>query len=164
MIPIPRQLEVARPSSPAQTEPRAALSTSASTFNQFYAAQNGIRIQGPGAGLGLVINRRIAASRSMPDALNSARPGLRAGNQPGHPDVGARRKSDYLLILDSQTPFATKLMAELAAAGLQACRVSDTESAKQLVSRKSRPTLVLDLRYAALPLTAAFLIGGALAR
>lgn len=161
---IPGQLEVARSSSPAKTKPRAALSTSVSTFNRFYATQNGIRVQGPGAGLGLVINRRIAASRSRRSAFNSVGAPLPAGTQPGQRVLGGSRKSDYLLIVDSEAPFATKLITELAAAGLETYRASDAESAKQLVSRQSRPTVVLDLRYAALPLTAALLIGEALPR
>jgi len=140
------------------------LSTSASTFNRFYAAQNGIRVQGPGAGLGLVIYRRIAASRRARSAFNSVGPRLRAGTQPGQRVLGASRKSDYLLIVDSGAPFATNLIAELAAAGLDTCRTSDAASARQLLSRKSRRTVVLDLRYAAVPLAAAHLIGEARAR
>jgi hypothetical protein len=151
--PIPGPLEAARPSSPPKTASRAGLTTSASIFNRFYAAQNGIRVQGPGAGLGLAINRRIAASRSPQQA-----------SQPGQRVFGSNRKSDYLLIVDSEAPFAIKLRAELAAAGLKTYLASDAESAKQALSRRSRPTVVLDLRYAALPLTAALLIGEALVR
>jgi hypothetical protein len=127
--------------------------TSASIFNRFYAAQNGIRIQGPGAGLGLAINRRIAASRSVRSASYSTGPQLRGCNQPTQP-VGSSRRSDYLLIVDSEAPFATKLTAELAAFGLETLRASDAESAKRLLTDKSRRAVVLDLRYAALPLNA----------
>jgi hypothetical protein len=160
--PTPGQLDT-RPSSPAKTTRRAGLSTSASVFNRFYAAQNGIRVQGPGAGLGLAINRRIAASRSTQRGANSVGSVPQAG-KPGQRVLGSSRKADYLLIVDSQAPFATKLVAELAAAGLKPYLASDAESAKQLLALKSRSTVVLDLRYAALPLTAAFLIGEALAR
>jgi hypothetical protein len=148
------RLEVASPGSPARTMPRAALSTSASIFNRFYAAQNGIRVQGPGAGLGLAINRRIAALRSGRRASNSIGPTLRAGNEPRQ-RAGNSRRSDYLLIVDSKGPFATELTAELAAVGLESFRACDAESAKQLLSRTARPTVVLDLRYAALPLVGA---------
>jgi hypothetical protein len=158
------QLEAARLSSPAKPARRAALSTSVSIFNQFYAAQNGLRVQGPGAGLGLAINRRIAASRRPRNASNPVGPSLRAGNQPGQRVLGSHRKSDYLLIVDSEAPFGSKLLAELVAAGLETYRTSDAESARQLAAGKSRPTIVLDLRFAALPIAAALLIGEALAR
>jgi orotidine-5'-phosphate decarboxylase len=72
-------------------------------------------------------------------------------------------KSDYLLIIDGEAPFAAKLTAELAAVGLETIRASDAESAKQLLAR-SRTPVVLDLRYAALPITAALPIAEALTR
>ena len=133
-------------------KPHAALGTSVSVFQSFYSAQNKLRLQGPGAGLGLTINRRIGASR---DAAIPDRRGDRAGNQSQQRFARNHHRSDYLLIVAGDAPYATELTSELAAVGVATLRASDARSMKQLFAHRSPPPVVIDLRYAALPMPAA---------
>jgi hypothetical protein len=133
-------------------KPHAAVSTSVSVFQRFYSAQNDLRLRGPGAGLGLTINRRIGASR---EAAMSDRRGDRTGNQSQQRGARNLHRSDYLLIVAGDAPFATELTSELAAVGVATLRASDTHSTKRLLAHRSPPPVVIDLRYAGLPMPAA---------
>jgi hypothetical protein len=124
------------------------VSTSVSGFQKFYTAQNDLRLHGPGAGLGLAINRRIKASRDR--AVSDPR-GDRAGNQSQQRGARNGHRSDYVLIVADDAPFATQLTSELAAVGIATLTASDTDSTKQLLAQRSPPPVVIDLRYAGLP-------------
>jgi hypothetical protein len=137
---------------PDSGKPQAAVSTSASVFQGFYSAQNDLRLHGPGAGLGLTINRRIGASR---DAARWDHLGDRAAKQSQRRAARNLHRSDYLLIIAGDAPYATELTNELAAVGLAALRTSDAHATKQLLAHRSPPPVVIDLRYAALPMPAA---------
>jgi hypothetical protein len=128
------------------------VSTSVSGFQKFYTAQNDLRLHGPGAGLGLTINRRIQASRDR--AVSDPR-GDRAGNQPQQRAARNGHRSDYVLIVADDAPFATQLTSELAAFGIATLTASDTDSTKQLLAQRSPPPVVIDLRYAGLPVPVA---------
>jgi DNA-binding response OmpR family regulator len=62
-------------------------------------------------------------------------------------------KSDYVLIVDGSAAFANHLESELASAGLETVRVSDVETARQMLVAMSPGAVVLDLRFAGLPRT-----------
>jgi hypothetical protein len=150
--PIPGRPKVVQSSVPDSGKPHAAVSTSVSAFQRFYNAQNDLRLHAPGAGLGLTINRRIMASR---ERAISQRRGDRAGNQPQQHAARNLHRSDYVLIVAGDAPFATQLTSELAAVGVATLRASDTYSTKQLLAQRSPPPVVIDLRYAGLPILAA---------
>jgi hypothetical protein len=152
MKPIPGRPEVVQPSLPASGKPHAAVSTSVSVFQKFYTAQNDLRLHGPGAGLGLTINRRIKASRDR--AISDPR-GDRANNHSQQRAARNLHRSDYVLIVAGDAPFATQLTSELAAVGVATLRASDTHSTRQLLAYRSPPPVVIDLRYAGLPIPAA---------
>jgi hypothetical protein len=152
MNPIQGRRKVVHTSLPDSTKPHAAVSTSVSVFQRFYTAQNELRLRGPGAGLGLTINRRIVASR---DAAISDRRGDRAGNQSQQRAARNLHKSDFVLIVPGDAPFATQLTSELAAVGVATLRASDTHSTKLLLGHRLPRPVVIDLRYAALPIPGA---------
>jgi ActR/RegA family two-component response regulator len=58
-----------------------------------------------------------------------------------------------LLIVDADAPFALDLTTELEAAGVATLHASDTHAAKRLLSHRTPPPVVIDLRYARLPLS-----------
>jgi ActR/RegA family two-component response regulator len=64
---------------------------------------------------------------------------------PGSRDL---TRSDYLLIVDSDAPFAMQLKTELATVGLEALRVADAEAAQQILVELSPQAIVVDLRLA----------------
>jgi len=138
------------------------VSTSISIFRNFYTTQSGKRVRGPGAGLGLAINRGIGASRAA--SLATALKGLpnAAGQHSGRAEVRNSRKADYLLIVNGYGRFASLLRSELEAAGIETLRASDRESAKQMLMRRSPRTVVLDIRHAGLPKRSVALVSEAL--
>ena len=122
-------------------------------FRKFYRAENGIRMGSPGAGLGLAINRRIIESHGGQVAATSGGPGQGACFQFTLPVAKSVTRSDYILIVDGDAAFARLLKTELATVGLETLRASDAETAEQMLARTSPRAVVLDLRYAGLPLT-----------
>jgi CheY-like chemotaxis protein len=122
-------------------------------FRKFYRAENGLRMGGPGAGLGLAINRRIVESHGGQVGVRSAGPGRGARFQFTLPFAQKVTKSDYVLIVDGDAAFARLLKAELASVGLEGLRASDAEAARQMLAETSPRAIVLDLRFAGLPVT-----------
>jgi Osmosensitive K+ channel histidine kinase len=120
-------------------------------FRKFYRAENGLRMRGPGAGLGLAINRRIIESHGGQVAATSAGPGKGARFQFTLPLARGLTTSDYVLIVDGDAAFARLLKTELAAIGLETLRASDSETAAQLLAGTSPRAVILDLRFAGLP-------------
>ncbi len=120
-------------------------------FRKFYRAENGLRMRGPGAGLGLAINRRIIESHGGQVAATSAGPGKGARFRFTLPVARGLTKSDYVLIVDGDAAFARLLKTELAAVGLETLRASDAETAAQLLAGTSPRAVILDLRFAGLP-------------
>jgi len=120
-------------------------------FRKFYRAENGLRLRGPGAGLGLAINRRIIESHGGQVSATSAGPGKGARFRFTLPRARGLTKSDYVLIVDGDSAFARLLKTELAAVGLDTLRASDVETAAQLLAGTSPRAVILDLRFAGLP-------------
>lgn len=120
-------------------------------FQKFYRAANGLRMRGPGAGLGLAINQRIVESHGGQIGASSGGPGKGARFQFTLPVAPDLTKSDYVLIVDGDAAFARLLKAELATAGLETLRVPDTETAHQMLIGTSPRAIVIDLRFAGLP-------------
>jgi CheY-like chemotaxis protein len=117
-------------------------------FRKFYRAENGLRMRGPGAGLGLAINRRIVESHGGEVSASSGGPGKGARFQFSLPLARDLKKSDYVLIVDGDAAFAKLLKAELANVGLETLRASDAESAHKMLVDTSPRAIVLDLRFA----------------
>ena len=122
-------------------------------FHKFYRVENGIGTNGPGAGLGLAINRQIVESHGGQVAATSEGPGKGANFQFTLPVARSVTKSDYVLIVDGDAAFAKLLKTELAATGLDTLRASDAETAERMLAGTSPRAVVLDLRYAGLPTT-----------
>ena len=122
-------------------------------FEKFYRAENGIRMRGPGAGVGLTINRRIVESHGGQVAATSKGPGKGARFHFTLPLAQSVGRSDYVLIVDGDAAFAKLLKTELALTGLETLRASDAETAEQMLAATSPRAVVLDLRYAGLPTT-----------
>ncbi|MEA2655933.1 MAG: hypothetical protein QOI23_1298 [Chloroflexota bacterium] len=119
-------------------------------FRKFYRAENGVRMRGPGAGLGLAINRRIVESHGGQVVASSGGPGNGARFHFSLPVERDPKRSDYVLIVDGDAAFARLLKTELANVGVETLRASDTETAKQLLMETSPRAIVLDLRLAGL--------------
>ena len=120
-------------------------------FRKFYRAENGLRMRGPGAGLGLAINRRIVESHGGQVAATSRGPGKGALFRFTLPVARDLAKSDYVLIVDGDATFARLLKTELARVGLETLRASDAETARQMLADTSPRAIVVDLRLAGLP-------------
>ena len=63
-----------------------------------------------------------------------------------------------MLIVDADAPFAMELTTELEAAGVATLRASDAHTAKRLLSHRTPPPVVIDLRYARLPIAPAAVV------
>ena len=120
-------------------------------FRKFYRAENGLRMRGLGAGLGLAINRRIVESHGGQVAATSGGAGKGARFQFTLPVARDVTKSGYVLIVDGDAAFARLLKTELTAVGLETLRVSDAETAQQMLVDTSPQAIVLDLGLAGLP-------------
>ena len=120
-------------------------------FRKFYRAENGLRMRGPSAGLGLSINRRIVESHGGQVAASSGGPGKGSRFQFTLPVARDLTKSDYVLIVDGDAAFARLLKTELAAVGLKTIRACDAETAQQMLAETSPRAIVLDLTFAGLP-------------
>jgi len=120
-------------------------------FRKFYRAENGLRMRGLGAGLGLAINRRIVESHGGQVAATSGGAGKGARFQLTLPVARDVTKSGYVLIVDGDAAFARLLKTELTAVGLETLRVSDAETAQQMLVDTSPQAIVLDLGLAGLP-------------
>jgi CheY-like chemotaxis protein len=120
-------------------------------FRKFYRAKNGLHMRGPGAGLGLAINRRIVESHGGQVAAISGGPGQGAIFQFTLPVARDLTKSDYVLIVDGDAAFARLLKTELASGGLETLRASDAETAQKMLVVSAPQAIVLDLGLAGLP-------------
>jgi CheY-like chemotaxis protein len=114
-------------------------------FRKFYRTDVGVRGRGPGAGLGLAINRRIIEAHGGQVSASSRGRGKGARFQFTLPVAGTAPKAGYILIVEDDPAFAKLLKAEFAIVGLETIRAADGETAQQLISGTMPRAIVLDL-------------------
>lgn len=114
-------------------------------FRKFYRADNGIHKRGPGAGVGLAINKRIVESHGGQVTAGSEGPGRGARFQFTLPASSNLPAADYVLIVECEAAFAKLLKNEFAAIGLDTLRACDADTAQQIVWKRAPRAMVLDV-------------------
>ncbi len=116
-----------------------------SLFRKFYRAQNGVRRLGPGAGLGLAINRMIIEGHG--GKVEVASKGLGKGARFTF-TLPVSRPGDMtgdVLIIEDDAAFASLMKAEFGALGLTTVRAADAETAERLLAAMTPRAIILDL-------------------
>lgn len=114
-------------------------------FRKFYRADSSVRRRGPGAGLGLAINRRIIEAHGGHVEASSKGRGMGARFMFTLPVARRVTGSGYVLIVEDDAAFARLLRAEFASVGLDTLRAADAETAQQMLADTTPRAMVLDL-------------------